>query len=395
MQKHFPVFEIIPTFTAMNDKVYITRISKYLPNAPVNNDDMENYLGIINGRSSLARRVILRSNGIKQRYYALDSKGNVTHTNVELAANAVKLLCDDGFSIDDMELLSAGTASPEQLMPSHGVMVHGKTGGRNAEVVSFAGSCCTGIQALKYGWLSLLAGDKNNAVCVASERLSAWMRNVYFESETEKLNQLESKPLLAFEKEFLRWMLSDGASAVLLQKKPADEGFSFEINWIELCSYAHIRETCMYAGGEKDASGELHGWASFPEAEWLSNSLFSLKQDTRQLGESIVPLGIRFFQEVMDKRKLQAEEIDWFLPHLSSMFFKNKIMDDLISINRIIPEEKWFVNLPTVGNVASASNFLILEELSRSGKLKKGQKILLMTPESARFSYGYCLLTVC
>ncbi|MDR3261012.1 MAG: beta-ketoacyl-ACP synthase III [Tannerella sp.] len=379
----------------MNYKVYITRISKYLPNAPVNNDDMEKYLGIINGKPSLSRRIILKSNGIRQRYYALDEQGNVTHTNVELAANAVKLVCDDAFSIDDMELLSAGTASPEQLIPSHGVMVHGKTGGKNAEVVSFAGSCCTGIQALKYAYLSLLAGDKNNAVCVASERLSAWMRNGYFEGEAETLRQLENKPMLAFEKEFLRWMLSDGAAAVLLQKEPAKEGLSLEINWIELCSYAHIRETCMYAGGEKNETGELCGWASFSEPEWLARSVFSLKQDTRQLGENIVHLGLRFFREVKEKRNLKSEDIDWFLPHLSSMFFKDKIRDELAAVNDDIPEEKWFVNLPSVGNVASASNFLMLEELYRSGKLEKGQRILLMTPESARFSYGYCLLTVC
>jgi 3-oxoacyl-[acyl-carrier-protein] synthase-3 len=274
-------------------------------------------------------------------------------------------------------------------------MVHGKLGGKNAEVVSFAGSCCTGIQALKYAWLSVLSGDKNNAVCVASERLSPWMRGQYFEEEIKKLNQLSEKPIIAFEKEFLRWMLSDGAAAVLLQNEPAKDGISFRIEWIEICSYAHLRETCMYAGAEKDESGELRGWTSFPESEWLTKSVFSVKQDTRQLGENITQLGGFFLQEIVKKRKIQIEEIDWFLPHLSSMFFKDKVKEELDALGLSIPEEKWFINLSRVGNVASASNFLMLEELYHSGQLKKGQKILLMTPESARFSYGYCLLTVC
>ena len=86
----------------MNNDVYITRISKFLPNSPVNNDDMERYLGLINGRPSLARRVILKSNGIKQRYYALDKEGHATHTNVEMAAQAVLALCGEGFSVNDM-----------------------------------------------------------------------------------------------------------------------------------------------------------------------------------------------------------------------------------------------------------------------------------------------------
>jgi 3-oxoacyl-[acyl-carrier-protein] synthase-3 len=382
------------TFVRMNHKVYITRISKFMPNAPVSNEDMEQYLGLINQKPSLAKRIVLRNNGIRQRYYALDRAGNVTHTNVEMAALAVQSLCGNGLAVDDIDLLSVATASPEQIIPSHGVMVHGQVGGTNAEVVSFAGSCCTGVQALKYGWLSVLAGEKRNAVCVASERLSAWMQGQYFEEEIKKLNQMEEKPILAFEKEFLRWMLSDGAAAVLLQDRPAEAGLSFRIEWIELCSYAHLQDTCMYAGADKDETGRLLGWASFSEQEWLTKSVFSLKQDTRLLGDYITVLGGRYLMEVVEKHHLKAEDIDWFLPHLSSMFFQGKIFAELSQLGYSIPEEKWFVNLPYVGNVASASNFLMLEELCRSGKLQKGQKILMMTPESARFSYGYCLLTV-
>jgi 3-oxoacyl-[acyl-carrier-protein] synthase-3 len=373
--------------------VYITRISKFLPNAPVPNDEMEEYLGLINQTPSPAKRIVLKNNGIRQRYYALDKAGNITHTNVEMAALAVEAL--EGLAATDIDLLSVGTASPEQIMPAHGIMVHGRLGGSNAEVVTFSGSCCTGVQALKYAWLSVLSGDKQCAVCVASERLSAWMRGQYFEEEVRHLAHLEKKPILTFEKEFLRWMLSDGAAAVLLQNRPDDNGLSFRIDWIELCSYAHEQETCMYAGAEKDDAGNLTGWTSFTEQEWLSRSIFSLKQDTRLLGSHITRLGGQFLLEVAEKHHLQAEEIDWFLPHLSSMFFQGKIKAELAEIRFPIPDEKWFVNLPRVGNVASASNFLMLEELYRSGQLQKGQKILMMTPESARFSYGYCLLTVC
>ncbi|MDR1783830.1 MAG: beta-ketoacyl-ACP synthase III [Dysgonamonadaceae bacterium] len=379
----------------MNSSIYITKISRFLPNTPVENEEMEQYLGMINNRPSLARRIVLRNNGIKQRYYALDKEGNITHTNVEMAAIAVRELFDEHFQADDIELLSAGTASPEQLIPSHGIMVHGLVGGTNAEVVSFAGSCCTGIQALKYAWLAMLAGDKNNAVCVASERLSAWMRARYFDGEAALLEQLEERPILAFEKEFLRWMLSDGAAAVRLEKEPAKEGLSLKIEWIDLCSFANVREVCMYAGGEKNEAGELVGWSSFSEQEWLSKSLFSLRQDTRMLGDNITQLGREFYVEVIKKHNLDINDVDWFLPHLSSMFFKDKIMAEFALCGYNIPEEKWFLNLSKIGNIASASNFLMLEELMRSGQLKKGQKILLMVPESARFSYGFSLLTVC
>ena len=380
----------------MSKAVYINRFSTFFPNDPVESDDMEQFIGFVNNKSSIAKRLVLNKNGIKHRYYALDKSGNVTHTNVEMAANAVMGLMDDNFGIDRIDLLSCGTASPEQIMPSHGVMVHGQLkGSKQMEVVSFSGSCCTGMQALNYAFLSILAGNTKNAVSVASERLSAWMSHKYFEKESELLNQLSAKPILAFEKEFLRWMLSDGAAALLVQDKPAEKGLSLRIDWIELTSYANEIETCMYAGSEKDQEGNLVGWTQFSETEWLEKSLFSLKQDTRILEKYIVPLGSRFLKEIIAKRNFDPKEVDWFLPHLSSMYFEDKIKTEIREAGYNIPDEKWFINLPEIGNVASASAFFMLEELVQSGKIKKDDKILIMVPESARFSYAYALITVC
>ena len=59
-----------------------------------------------------------------------------------------------------------------------------------------------------------------------------------------------------------------------------------------------------------------------------------------------------------------------------------------------IPVDKWFYNLTKVGNIGSASAYVMLEELFYSGRLKKGEHILVMVPESARFTYAYMYLTV-
>lgn len=376
--------------------VFITKAAKFLPNDPVSNDDMETFLGMVDGKPSKARRVVLRRNGIKQRYYALDKDGNVTHSNAQMAANAVRGLLDDKLTIDDIDLLACGTTSVEQLLPSHGIMVHGELGGsKNIEVVSFAGSCCTGVDALKYACMAVQLGLSKNAVASASERLSPWMKASYFQKESEKLALLENQPMLAFEKEFLRWMLSDGAFALLLQGEPNPNDLSLRMDWIDITSFANIKETCMYAGAEKMADGHLKGWADFPAEEWLTHSLFALKQDTRMLAENIVKLGVDFLLQLSEKHHFTPDDVDWFLPHLSSMFFKDKILEESKERGFFIPEERWFLNLPYVGNIGSASAFAMIEELMYSGRLKKGQKILMMIPESARFSYCYCMLTVC
>lgn len=379
-----------------NESVYITKAAVYFPNKPISNEEMEQYLGLIGGKPSLARRIVLNKNGIKRRFYALDKEGNITHSNAQICANAVRNLFDSHITMDDIDILACGTASPDQIMPSHASMVHGELGGkRNIEAASYAGSCCTGMQAFKYIYMSIMMGYAENGVCAASERMSSWMTARNFEKESENLELLNERPILAFEKEFLRWMLSDGGAALLLQKEPAKVGLSLYVDWIEVTSFANREETCMYAGAEKLEDGSLAGWTMFTETEWLTKSIFSLKQDTRSLGEKIVPLGGQYLMELAAKRDFTPNDIDWFLPHLSSMYFKEPIMNELEKVGFAIPEEKWFLNLPNVGNVGSASAFIMIEELLYSGKLKKGQKILLMIPESARFSYSYCMLTVC
>ena len=376
--------------------VFINKAGKFLPNEPVSNNDMEAYLGMVDGKPSKARAIILRRNGIKQRYYALDKEGNTTHTNPQMAAKAIRSLLSDSLSLENIDLLSCGTSTPEQILPSHASMVHGELGGsKNIEIVSFAGSCCTGVDALKYAYMAVKLGESKNAVVSASERPSAWLKASYFQEESEKLALLEEQPMLAFEKDFLRWMLSDGAFALLLQGKPNEHDLSLRIDWIDLTSFANTRQTCMYAGAEKLADGRLKGWADYPQQEWLSKSLFALKQDTRLLAENVVKLGVDFLVKLGKKHQFTPDDIDWFLPHLSSMFFKDKILEESKKRGFLIPEEKWFLNLPRIGNIGSASAFAMIEELLYSGNLKKGQKILLMIPESARFSYCYCMLTVC
>jgi 3-oxoacyl-[acyl-carrier-protein] synthase-3 len=201
--------------------------------------------------------------------------------------------------------------------------------------------------------------------------------------------------MIAFEKDFLRFMLSDGASALLLKNTPAESGLSLKVEWIELTSYANTMPTCMYAGADYNSDGELLGWCGFQERDWTGRSLFALKQNTKLLGENIIKLGGRFLMEVVQKRELKQEDIDWFLPHLSSMYFRSKIFQELDSLGFTIPQERWFVNLPAVGNIAAASAFIMIDELFRSGRLKKGERILVMVPESARFSYAFVYLTVC
>lgn len=374
--------------------VYITRLSKFLPNNPISNDEIENFVGLINGAPSKAKPLILRNNQIKTRYYALDKNGKATHTNAQLTKLAIENLFDKDFGLNDIQALSCGTTSPDQLLPAHAAMVQGELGGHPVEINSTTGACSAGMQALKFGYLSVLSGNTENAVCTGSERIASWMLAKSFKEEAEKIAQLEGDGIIAFEKDFLRFMLSDGAGAALLEDKPNTSGISLRIDWIEQRSFANELPTCMYAGSIKNDDGSITGWTDLDQARWTTESVFAIKQDTKLLGEFIVKKGGQLLKAIFDEGRAKVEEITYYLPHLSSQFFGPRIQKEMEALGIDIPSSKWFTNLSRVGNVGAGSPYLILEEIFNSGNLKKGDKLLMMVPESARFNYAHILMTV-
>jgi len=375
-------------------EVYITKSGKYLPNNPISNDEIENYLGLINDLTSKARRIILRNNKIVSRYYAIDKWGNSTHNNAQLTENAINELFDDSFTANDMELLSCGTSTPDILLPSHAAMVHGLLKNKSLELNSSTGVCCAGMNSLKFGFLSVKSGNTKNAICTGSEKVSTWMKSEKYKQEVVNLIKLEEQPIVAFKKDFLRWMLSDGAGALLLENKPKGE-ISLKIEWMEAYSFAHELETCMYAGGDKLENGDIQPWSDYNPEQWLNESIFAIKQDVKLLDKNILIKGAESMKSALDKNDVSANQIDYFLPHVSSHYFVEGLKKSFAEKGMEIPNEKWFMNLARVGNVGSASIYLALNELMCSGKLKKGEKILLSVPESGRFSYAYAYLTVC
>lgn len=379
-----------------DNTAYITRTAAFLPNAPVDNEQIESVLGMIGGKPSRARRIILRSNGIRQRHYAIDpSSGLTTHTNAQLTAEAVRGLADSGFNLADIDCLAAGTTRPDQLMPGHGVMVHGELRNPPCDVVSTAGVCASGVTALKYAWMSVLCGLSKNAVATGSELASAGLHARNFEAESaHRVAELETNPEVAFEKDFLRWMLSDGAGAFLIQNRPRTDGLSLRIDWIEILSQADSMEVCMYAGGEKQADGSLKGWQAFPAEEWTQRSVFTVKQDVRLLNAEVVEATFaKPVRLAMQKYGLQAEDVDYLLPHMSSEYFRQPIAEAIANCGLPVPDDKWFTNLHTRGNTGSASIYIMVDELLRSGRLKHGDRLLCMVPESGRFTGALFHLT--
>jgi 3-oxoacyl-[acyl-carrier-protein] synthase-3 len=375
--------------------VYITDIAAFLPNEPVDNQHIEQVLGMVHQTPSRTRAIILRNNKIRQRYYAIDpATGRLTHSNAQLTAAAVRCLRPDaGFTLDQIECLACGTSSPDQLMPGHGVMVHGELASAPCEVASLSGICLSGINALKYAAMNVALGLTRNAVATGSELASSFMRAEHFAAvSAEKAAALESSPILSFEADFLRWMLSDGAGAAFLSASPAATGLSLRIDWIEHLSFAGELETCMYSGAVKNDDGSLSGWRALAGAH---ADAFLVKQDVKLLNREVITTIVnKALTRLVAQKGLTPESISWYLPHYSSEFFRQLLHERMGEIGFSIPQERWFTNLHTKGNTGSASIYIMLEELFHSGRLCQGETILCMIPESGRFSVAYMLLSV-
>ncbi len=103
------------------------------------------------------------------------------------------------------------------------------------------------------------------------------MRAERFDAEMKNMKALDENPYLNFEKDFLRWMLSDGAGAMLVQDKANETGNSLKIDWIDLDSFGNELKTCMYSGAMKLENGDLKGWNDMASNDVADKTLFSLK----------------------------------------------------------------------------------------------------------------------
>ncbi len=379
----------------MVNPVYITRISTCLPHDPVSNEQMEARLGQVGDRPSRARSIVLRRNGIRQRHYVIDPlTGKPSMTNAQLSAEAIRGLVGPA-ELQDIQCLVAATSSPDQTLPGHAVMVHGELGNPPCEVVTTAGICLCGVSALKYAWLNVASGESRNAVACGSEVASALMHARNFTAEIDSAAEdLERSPELAFEKDFLRWMLSDGAGAVWLEDRPNPEGLSLRIDWIDILSFADRFPACMYGGAEMQGE-QLVGWSRMDAEERNRRSVMAIKQNVKLLNENIVEVTVeQALQRIRRRREMRAEDIDWFLPHYSSEFFRDRLAEGLARIDFAIPQERWFTNLTRKGNTGAASFFIMLDELFHNGQLRAGQRLLGYVPESGRFSSAFLHMTV-
>lgn len=373
----------------MPGSAYITATARFLPGEPVPNDEMEDYLGTVGRAIGDLRDLTLANCGIKTRHYSFDKNQQTTISNAEMGAHAVRGAAERaGLGPNDVELLTASTTLSDLLVPGLASLVHGELGYGPMEISTSAGICSSGMMALKNAYLQVAIGEKRNAISVASEGGS----KVFKSPRYVEMGHLSDGGDLPLEAAFLRYMLSDGAGAVVIENAPAASGISLRIDWISLTSFANTEKTCMYAGANSNAT--MKSWLDYPTAaEAEADGALAIRQDLSLLPH-LVSVGADEWERLQKLGKFDPDTLTWIPAHYSSERMKQLVFKEFArrGINAGKPE-KWYSNLTSVGNIGSAAIYVILDEMMTEGLIKDGDTLLCMVPESGRFVISFMHLT--
>jgi 3-oxoacyl-[acyl-carrier-protein] synthase III len=355
-------------------EAYITGVGSYLPGAPIDNEQLADRFGDGTARGAALRQRALAANGIRTRHYAVDSDGLTVMLNEELAAHAAeRALADRGLSVTAVGMLATGTTQGDVLVPGFASMVHGRLGGGPMELLSAAGVCASAMAALKGAVSAVRLGDHPVAVAVGSELVS---------------RSFGIAPADTLDTNFLRWTLSDGAGAVVVEPRPRPDGLSLRVDWMHLVSHAHKHPVCMSAGLGEDRTPAAG-------ATWLDRrpgcavEVPRLRQDMSALPD-LVDVGIAEFCSLVRAGRIDPGT-EHILCHYSAEHFRAKLFARLHDAGYPADERQWFTNLHTAGNTGAASIFVMLAE-ARS-RMRPGDRVLLIVPESGRFTLAFAHLT--
>ncbi len=370
------------------EHVYLRNAAYFMPGEPVDNVRMDDFIAPLNRISGRIKQRILNENGIKQRYYAIDAQGATTHTNAVMAANAIRqCLANAEVGQGDISLLASGSSGGDALMPGFANMIQGELNAPPMETASIHGICAAGVTAIQAVAQGIELGAHRAGIAVASEMPSRLFKRSRFAARGYDAD---------FDAHFLRWMLSDGAGALLLSRDnshgmPIAPGLRIRLKWIHQRSFSGDYPVCMQLGLTADRQRGHLDYPSWQEAE--ADGALSLRQDIRLLPH-LFDIGIHEYVKLVNDGWVQPEKISHFLCHYSSEKFIPVVDELMHKAGLAIPRERWYSNLAWRGNTGAASILIMLAEFLQTKTLAAGEQIFCYVPESGRFMAAYMLFEV-
>jgi len=305
----------------------------HMPERVMTNDDLSKIV-------DTSDEWITTRTGIKERRIAADDEA----TSDLASAAARNALASAGLEATDIDLIIVATVTPDMSFPSTACFVQKKIGATNAVCFDVSAACSGFLYALQVARSFINTGCRGNALVIGAEKLSSL------------INWKDRNTCVLF---------GDGAGAVVVQRaKEGDEAAPGRVLATVMGSDGNLADLLKVPGG---------GSACPITAANVDERLNSIHMEGRETFKHAVTRMCQAAEKALAQAGLTAADIDLVIPHQANARIISAIADKLG-----LPDEKMFVNVHKYGNTSAATIPVALDEASRSGRLKRGNVVLLV-----------------
>ena len=316
----------------------IAGTGSYLPEKILTNADLEKIV-------ETSDQWIRERTGIQQRHIAAEGQ-----TTVDLAEQAaLKAMEAAGVSAADLDLIVMGTTTPDIIFPSSACLLQARLGATGCPAFDVNAACSGFIFALTTADKFIRSGAAKTVLVVGAETL------------TRMLDWSDRNTCVLF---------GDGAGAVVL-KADAETGI--------LSTHLHSD------GGKKELLYNPVGVSS------------GFKLDEKNAGVRVLMAGSDVFKyavkaldsvvdEALEANGIDKAQLDWLIPHQANLRIIEATAKRLA-----MPMDRVVLTVHKHGNTSAASVPLALDEAVRSGKVQRGQ-LVLMEAFGGGFTWGSALM---
>lgn len=319
----------------------IVATGSYVPQRVLTNADLEKMVDTTD-------EWIVTRTGIRERRIAAPDEA----TSDMGAEAARRALADAGVKPEEIDLIIVATITPDMGFPNTACFVQAKIGATNAFCFDIEAACSGFVYALDIARQYIGTGSARTVLVIGAEKISC-------------ITDWKDRSLCV--------LFGDGAGAAVVQPVPGRNGILASV----MRSDGTLSDLLKLPGG-----GSRH--PTSPET--LAQGLHYMKMEGREVFKHAVTCMTDVAKRALDRAGLTIDDIDLVIPHQANQRIITAIGERLGGA-----PEKYYVNLDRYGNTSAASVILALDEAQRAGRIKRGDRVLLVA-FGGGFTWGATVL---
>jgi 3-oxoacyl-[acyl-carrier-protein] synthase III len=355
--------------------VKITGTGSFLPGSAISIDEVDFYLGeLIDAPKKiqgwLQRMKILMKEmlEVENYYYAIDpvtrkfTEDNIT-MSVKAAEKALKMA---GKQPRDVEFIAYGSAHQDQ-MPTASVRIQEALGIDKCGEISIHANCTSAYKAFLVAFDFVKSGRYKNALVISSSMSSSELRAEYY-----------NQPIVKKEELFLRYFLSDGAGAILLEAENdkssglfVENAFMESVGGKKPSAMKNLRPAYWMNPKEEFEKGYHHLSQMFQD---------ELRQNFHELDGTVFFNGLK---RMLELYPTDVSSLKYFQVNFPSKHISDLIIEECETLG--ISKETLYTKMSSMGYVGPPMVFICLDKIFREEKLQKGDRILSFVTEVSKF----------